>query len=82
MLMRFATDMLHRYKPDVKVQFLTDQLCFADDQHCAQFLCDYAGEEYLEARDDGHRFQTAKAVSAFEQARRNAFAMVDIKGQI
>ncbi|GAM88233.1 hypothetical protein ANO11243_062640 [Dothideomycetidae sp. 11243] len=70
------------YKPDVKVQFLTAELSFANDQECAQFLCDHAGEEYLEHRDDGVRFVTSKAIDAFQKARQAAFGMVDIKGQI
>ncbi|KAF2152070.1 hypothetical protein K461DRAFT_286845 [Myriangium duriaei CBS 260.36] len=70
------------YKPDVKVSFLTDELAFGNDQECAQFLCDFAGEEYLESRTDGPRFSTARAIDAFQKARQAAFSMVDIKGQI
>jgi len=72
----------NRYRPDLKVQSLTHELCFTDDQHCAQFICDYGGEHLLEQRDDGPRFLTGKVGSLFELARQKAFSMVDIKGQI
>lgn len=73
---------LNRYKPDVKIDFLSSELAFENGQQCAQFLCEVGGEDLLENREDGPRFLTAKGFPAFDAARRQAFAMVDIKGQI
>jgi len=77
-----STDNLSRYKPDVKVTFLTKELAFADDQHCAQFLFDYGAEDLVEDRPDGPRFLSGKAGAMFETAKQKAFKLVDIKGQI
>lgn len=71
-----------RYKPDVKVDFVTAELSFENDQQCAQFICDYGAEQLLEQRDGGVRFATGKAGPIFEAARQKAFGRVDIKGQI
>ncbi|GAB7355902.1 hypothetical protein MBLNU459_g6549t1 [Dothideomycetes sp. NU459] len=70
------------YKPDVKVEFLTQELCFEDDQECGQFLFDYGGEPLLESRPDGTRFLSGKTGQIYETARAKAFRGVDIKGQI
>ena len=74
------TDRLHSYKPDVKVGFLTEELAFTDDQQCAQFLFDTAGEQLLEDRADGPRFLSGKAGQVFELAK-SKISRVDIKGQ-
>ena len=71
-----------RYKPDIKITFVTEELAFGDDQQCAQFICDIGGEHVLEDREDGPRFLCSKAYQAFEAARKKAYALVDIKGQI
>ena len=61
---------------------MTEELAFADDQQCAQFVCDVGGEHLLEDRADGPRFMSGKAGQAFEGAKQKAFGRVDIKGQI
>lgn len=70
------------YKPDVKVDFLTEELAFVDDQQCAQFVFDHGGEKLLEQKADGVRFLSGKAGSIFDVAKQQAFRGVDIKGQI
>lgn len=88
---RAFTDWLHRYKPDVPLSFLVDELAFHDDNDdpefgaraCVQFICDHGGEEFVQRREDGQiRVLTGKAMHLFENARKQAFARVDIKGQI
>lgn len=75
-----CADDLISYKPDVKVGFLTEELAFSDDQQCAQFLFDIAGEQMLEDRPDGPRFLTGKAGQVFEVAKAKT-SRVDLKGQ-
>lgn len=76
------TDHLNSYKPDVRVDFVTEELSFVDDQQCAQFLYDYGGEKLLEQKPDGVRLASGKAGLLFENAKIQAFRGVDIKGQI
>ena len=73
-----------RYKPDVKLRFITEELGFESDDESARFICDYGGQEYLEQREhDGEvRFLTGKAGRFFENAKQQGFKKVDIKGQI
>ena len=73
---------MDRYKPDVRLRFLTEELGFESDDESARFVCDYNGESFLEGRDDGVRLLTGKASSFFESAKALAFKRVDIKGQI
>jgi hypothetical protein len=73
---------LHRYKPDVKLRFISEELGFESDADAAQFICEYNGSALLEEREDGIQFFTAKAGLMFETARAEAFRKVDIKGQI
>lgn len=73
---------MHRYKPDLKVDFVTEQLSFVDDQQCAQFICDYGGQTLLEQKADGVRLSSGKAGNLFDTAKQQAFRGVDIKGQI
>ncbi|KAH8593519.1 SAC3/GANP/Nin1/mts3/eIF-3 p25 family-domain-containing protein [Bisporella sp. PMI_857] len=70
------------YKPDVKLRFVTEELGFESDADAAQFIYDYNGQHLLEERDDGLRFLTGKGVFFFENAKKEAFKKVDIKGQI
>lgn len=74
--------MTHRYKPDVKLRFITEELGFESDADAAQFIFDQNGQHLLEEREDGIRFYTGKAGLLFETARNAAFRRVDIKGQI
>lgn len=71
-----------RYKPDVKLRFVTEELGFESDGDAAQFIYDYNGQHLLEGREDGLRFLTGKAGLIFEAAKVAAFGKVDIKGQI
>lgn len=68
-----------------------DELAFQDGNEdpdfgaraCVQFICDYGGEELIQRKDDGQvRFLAGKGAQLFENARKAAFARVDIKGQI
>ena len=73
-----------RYKPDVKLRLLTEELGFESDDESARFICDYGGQAFLEQREEGGevRFLTGKALRFFETAKQQAFKKVDIKGQI
>lgn len=79
---RTSTDTFSSYKPQVKVEYLTEELAFDSDQHCAQFLCDHGGEALLQSRPDGACFLSGQAGQIFEMAKGKAFRSVDIKGQI
>jgi hypothetical protein len=78
------TDLLTcpRYKQDVPLRFVTEELYFESDVEAAQFILDHEGQELLEDRNGTIVFLTAKAGSRFEGARAKAFSRVDIKGQI
>ena len=72
-----------RYKPEVKLRFVTEELAFESDEQCAAFILDYASKELFSDRDDGGvRLLTGKVGAAFEAAKAAAFKQVDIKGQI
>ena len=76
---------MFRYKPDVKLRFVTEELGFESDEESAQFILDHAGEgstDLLQERDGDVRLLTARAGAVFETARAAAFKQVDIKGQI
>ena len=75
-------DLFFRYKPDVKLRFLTEELGFESDDESARFICDHGGQSFLEERDGEVRLLTGKALRFFETARHAAFKKVDIKGQI
>jgi len=72
----------HRYKPDVRLRFVTEELGFESDADAAQFILDHGGQDLLQERDDYIAFLCGKAGQLFEQAKKLAFAKVDIKGQI
>jgi hypothetical protein len=73
---------LHRYKPDVKIRFITEELGFESDEESARFILEYASEDLLEERSDGVRLLTGKAGQIFENAKTKAFQRVDPpKGQ-
>lgn len=77
--------MLNRYKPDVRLRFVTEELGFESDEESAQFILDQAGDTsatILQEKDSDVRLLTGKAGAIFESARANAFRNVDIKGQI
>lgn len=72
-----------RYKPNLNIKFLTDELGFESYQDCVQFLCDHGAQDYLEQKDDSVIFQThPQSMALFEGLKAGAFRRVDIKGQI
>lgn len=71
-----------RYKPDLSLRYVSEELAFKDESACAQFICEHGGEHLFEQKEPGVRFQTAKAGPVFESAKSAAFRTVDIKGQI
>lgn len=73
---------MHRYKPDVKVRFLTEELGFESDQECVQFLCDYNGQALLLEANGVLKLATGKVGNLFESAKAEAFRKVDLKGQL
>lgn len=86
---------MRRYKPDVSVHFLAQELAFhgeddgetsdpdAGARQCVDFLCQHGGEHLVERRAENDvRFLSGKAGPLFENARAAAFRSVDIKGQI
>lgn len=72
----------YRYKPDVKLRFITEELGFESDADAAQFIVDYNGQHLLEDRGDSIFFLSGKAGPLFEGPKSAAFQRVDIKGQI
>lgn len=51
-------------------------------QACLAFICQNNGENLLQEKDGSTRFLTGKAGNILENAKRAAFGMTDIKGQI
>jgi SAC3 family protein LENG8/THP3 len=79
---RAGSDKLCRYKPDMRLRFITEELGFESDADAAQFIIDYHGAHLLEDREGQISFLAGKAGALFESARGDAFRKVDIKGQI
>lgn len=83
-----CADSSHRYRPDIDIRFLTEELGFESDTECVTFLCNHGADSYIEQKSDDKgmpssiRFQTSKAASIFEAAKKEAFKKVDIKGQM
>jgi SAC3 family protein LENG8/THP3 len=74
-----------RYKPDVKLRFVTEELAFETDEEAAQFVLEHGGDgaaDFLEEKDGHVRLATGKMSQVIESARAAAFRSVDIKGQI
>lgn len=71
-----------RYKPDVKIRFITEELGFESDEQSARFVLDHGSGDLLEEKEGDVRLVTAKAGRIFEEAKAQAFRVVDIKGQI
>nr|POE87998.1 thp3 like c2a9.11c [Quercus suber] len=80
------------YKPEISLSFLANEIAFRsedpeDPEHgsrqCLDFICRYeGGASLVERKGNDVRFLAGKAGNIFENARRSAFANVDIKGQI
>lgn len=77
---RFADSL--RYKPDVNIRFITEELGFESDEQTARFILENSSAELLEEKNGSVRLLTGKAGLLFEQAKAAAHAVVDIKGQI
>ena len=73
---------VQRYKPDVRIRFVTEELGFESDGDSVRFLCEHQAESLLEEHEDGLRMLSGKAGALFETAKQAAFRRVDIKGQI
>lgn len=72
-----------RYKPDVELRLITEELGFESDEEAVRFLCEHGGQAYLEQRENGDiKLLTGKVGPLFDRQRNAAFQMVDIKGQI
>ena len=70
-----------RYKPDISLGLVTDELGFESNGDAAQFICEHGNENLL--LDTGEvRFLTGKVGNLFDEARKRAFGTVDLKGQI
>lgn len=70
-----------RYKTNIKVRFLTEELGFESDNECAQFIIDHGGQNYLAENDGEFEFKPG-AFTVFENAKSAAFRKIDLKGQI
>lgn len=71
-----------RYKPDVNIRFITEELGFESDEQTARFILDNSSEDLLEEKNGAVRLLTAKAGGLFDKAKADAHRVVDIKGQI
>lgn len=66
----------------MKIRFVTEELGFESDEDSARFILEHASEDLLQERDDGVRLLTGRAGQVFEVAKRGAFKLIDLKGQI
>ena len=80
--MQKCTEIRSRYKPDVKIRYITEELAFESDEDSARFVLEYAPEELLQEKESVVRLLTSQAGATFAAARQNAFRSIDIKGQI
>ena len=71
-----------RYKPDVKIRFVTEELGFESDEQSAHFILDHSSEGLLHEKEGSVRLLTGKAGHVFQMAKAEAHRVVDIKGQI
>lgn len=73
-----------RYKPAVKLRFVTEELAFETEGEAAQFIIDHGGQELLKEikKDDADFVQLTTGNRLWEDAKNEKFSMVDIKGQI
>ena len=70
----------YRYKPAIRLRFMTEELTFESEAEAAQFILDHEGKELLEEKDDYVQMKTNNRL--WEDAKNAAFKFVDIKGQI
>lgn len=71
---------MSRYRPEIDVRFITDELGFESDAECVEFLEKRNAE--IIAVEGRLRIKTKEALEAFEVDRRKLFRVVDIKGQL
>lgn len=72
-----------RYKPDVNIRFITEELGFESDEQSARFVLEHTDEELLQEKDGAVKLLTGgRAGQMFEAAKNEAHRVVDIKGQI
>lgn len=71
-----------RFKPDVKLRFITEELGFMSDEEAGQFIVNHNAQDLLVERENELYFLTGKGLGFFEAAKAAAFGRVDIKGQI
>lgn len=75
-------DKVHRYKPHVKLRFITEELGFESDDESARFICDNGAQQYLEERNTGVILLTGKALNFFDPALTAVSASPDSKAYI
>lgn len=79
--MRFESSLTgDRYKPTIRLRFITEELGFENEAEAAQFIVDHDGKELLKEKDD--HVEVSMGNRLFEDAKNAAFSQVDIKGQI
>lgn len=72
-----------RYKPDVNIRFITEELGFESDEQSARFILEHTSEDLLQEKDGAVKLQTGgRASQMFEASKTEAHRVVDIKGQI
>lgn len=82
-LFRVLANCDSRYKPDVKIRFITEELGFESDEQSARFILDHSAEDVLLEKDGAVRLLTGvRTAQYFEMAKANAHRVIDIKGQI
>lgn len=69
-----------RFRPEIEIRFITDELGFESDTECVEFLEKRNAEIF--ATDGRLRLKTKETLDAFEVDRRKLFRVVDIKGQL
>jgi hypothetical protein len=83
LLLKTPADCDSRYKPDVNIRFITEELGFESDEQSARFILDHSAEDMLLEKDGAVRLLTGvRTAQYFETAKANAHRVIDIKGQI
>lgn len=73
----------NRYKPDVNIRFITEELGFESDEQSARFVLEHTSGELLQEKDGAVKLLTGGlATQMFEASKNEAHRVVDIKGQI
>ena len=64
------------------IRHVTEELGFDRDEAAAEFIIEHSSRDLLQERDGIVKFLTGKAGLTFENAKREAFKLIDLKGQI